>query len=451
MFKNKKIVLIEQDDEWVKISPEEYLEIMKFASYNATGVKNLPKFRNKKIWITGNLTLRGLPIDSLDGVEYVEGNLDITSTNIKDISKINVKGSISDWNSGVSRIREKRIRDKKIAESNERREEGEWDLDNPNIDEIGLKANTLIQQLGYQGEDVRSEEDNQKLLELKAQLDNLLEREKEVEERGGDMTDIYSDIETIEEQIEEINDKIDVYCLVPDGTHYDMTQFIIICSGDLNDREYAVGTDDEAHDSCVDRIKDMISEGVQHYFREDLLEYHIDEEAVLDYFRDFYENDIWENPDVYFSDDDYELSDEQEKQIELLQSKIEELEKRQNNLEHEIEEPSEYSDAYDKVQEEIDRLEEEIEEITPDTDEPTQDMIDDKVEDMIRGVKRDIVGHMKDFGMEIKYYLDEDSLIDDIISQDGYGMLNSYDGEYDEQTLELPDGTNTNFIIMRVR
>lgn len=442
---------MEQDEEWIKISPEEYLEIMKFASYNATGVKNLPKFKNKKIWITGNLNVKNLPIDSLDGVGYVEGNLDISYTNIKDISKINVKGHTSDWNSGVERIRKKRIRDEKIAEANERREEGEWSLSNPDIDEEGLKANALIQHIEYgYGEDVKTDEDNEKLIELKNQLERLLEREKEMEERDEDMTDIYSDIEVIEEQIEEINNKIDVYNLVPEGGHYDMSSFKVIGPGNLDGKEFAVGTDEETNESCVDYVKNMIREGVEYYFKEETLAYHIDESAVEDYFRDFYESDIWENPDVYFTEDDYELTDEQEKEIELYQNQIEALEVKQNNLDQEIEEPSEYSDAYDEIQSQIDDLQEKIDEITPDTDNPTQEMVDDKVEDMLRSVRRDFIGHMNDFGMDLKEYLDEDSLIEDVVSQDGYGMLNSYDGNYDEETLTTPDGTKYTFIIMQL-
>jgi hypothetical protein len=35
----------------------------------------------------------------------------------------------------------------KEAEADERREDGEWDLDNPNIDDEGLAANALFQHL----------------------------------------------------------------------------------------------------------------------------------------------------------------------------------------------------------------------------------------------------------------------------------------------------------------
>ena len=55
-------VIKEEEEEWVKVSPEQYLEIMKYASYNAKGISMLPQYRGKKIWITGNLNIRNLPI-----------------------------------------------------------------------------------------------------------------------------------------------------------------------------------------------------------------------------------------------------------------------------------------------------------------------------------------------------------------------------------------------------
>ena len=78
------------------------------------------------------------------------------------------------------------------------------------------------------------------------------------------------------------------------------------------------------------------------------------------------------------------------------------------------------------------------------TDEPTQEMVDDKVEDMIRTVKHNIVYYMKDFGMDIENYIDKESFIDDVISEDGYGIINSYSGDYDSVTLD------EYYIVMRI-
>ena len=75
-----KILLEQDDDEWVKVSPERYTELMKYAGYYAPGIANLPEFRGKKIWITGNLNLSNTPTKSLDGIKYIEGQLNINKT-----------------------------------------------------------------------------------------------------------------------------------------------------------------------------------------------------------------------------------------------------------------------------------------------------------------------------------------------------------------------------------
>ena len=81
----------------------------------------------------------------------------------------------------------------------------------------------------------------------------------------------------------------------------------------------------------------------------------------------------------------------------------------------------------------------------PDGD-PSQDMIDNKVEELLYDVKRNLIDYMKDWGFKIGEYIDRQSAIEDIISTDGVGhILNSYDGEYDEVDI---DGDS--FIVMRV-
>jgi len=117
------ILLEQEDDEWVKVSPERYLELMQYAGYYAPGIANLPEFRGKNIWITGNLNISSTPTKSLDGVKRVDGNLDIGGTQISSIEGINVMGYFSDWNTPLRKIKEKRIKDKKIADKKIRKEE----------------------------------------------------------------------------------------------------------------------------------------------------------------------------------------------------------------------------------------------------------------------------------------------------------------------------------------
>ena len=425
-------VIKEQEDEWVKVTPERYLEIMKFASYNAAGVSKLPQFRGKKIWIEGNLDVSGLPIKSLEGIGYVDGNLDISNTDIVDVSKIKVKGVTREWNSGKYKLEQKRIKARKIAESNERRESGEWDIDNPNLDDEGLYANAVIEVISDDARgDVRTAEDTKRLSDLNVHMEQLLAREKQYEEEGKDLTDLYAEIEATEDEINEINDMIDVYHLVPKTYgHYDMTLFEVVGNDEFEGREYAVGTEDDVQKSAEDAANQMIDDGLSN-FNESFLENHIDEEQVLDVIREHYDYDVRENPDVYFDDDDYELTSDQENQIEEYESQIKELEERQSRLEDEIEDPEEYSRMYDDIQEQIDDLQNHIDDIVP-SNEPTESMIEDKVDEFVNNARRNIIDYMKDWGMSIEDYVDKDSMVQDLIDTDGYGhLLNHYDGSYD--------------------
>jgi hypothetical protein len=433
-------VVMEQEtqssqDEWVKVSPEQYLDIMKYASYNAKGVSMLPQYRGKKIWITGNLDVSKTPIKTLDGIGYVEGNLDISNTDIVDVSHIQVSGRVRDYDSGKSRLEAKRIRNKKLEESKERRESGEWDLTNPDIDDEGIYANAVLEFIEGSNYtvNIRQPEDDERLSELQKIIEDLLEKEKKYDEEGKDLTDVYADIEAAEEEIEEINEKFDLYDLVPmNYDHYEMKRFEVVGNDDLEGYEFAVGTENEVHNSAVDALQQQIDEGITNFFNESFLENHIDEEQVLDYFRESYEDDIRQNPDVYFNEDDFELTAQQEHEKTLIEAEIEEYEERLENLNDEIEDPDEYSTMYDQIQEHIDSLQERLDEIVPDTDEPTDDMVEDALEDRIRDVRRNLISYMKDYGMEIADYVDTDKLIEDVIDMDGYGsIINSYDGTYD--------------------
>jgi hypothetical protein len=442
-------VIKEEENEWVKVSPEQYLEIMKYASYNAKGVTMLPQYRGKKIWITGKLNVKGLPIKSLEGVGYVEGDLDISNTGISDISFIDVKGRVSDYDSGVDRIRRQKIRQEKLAGAQSRREDNEWSPENS--DDEGNRARAIIEVIEngnysrFGGIKIRTEEDSNRLVELERYLESLLEKQKQYDEEGKDTEGIYADIETTEDEINEINDMMDVYNLIPQERYgfYSMSQFEVVSNNDLDGAEFAVGTEYEVEKSCRERLDEDLDN--PEHFSESFIENHIDEDSVLDYFRDHYEYDVAENPEVYFNEDDFELSQEQEEKKSKLEQEIAEYEERQENLDSEIEEPEEYSRMYDQIQEHIDSLQEQIDDMEPDG-EPSQDMIDDKVEEMLRDVKRNIIHYMKDWGMEIAKYINKESAVEDIINSDGYGqILNGYDGNYDEVDV---DGDN--FIVMRV-
>ena len=126
--------------------------------------------------------------------------------------------------------------------------------------------------------------------------------------------------------------------------------------------------------------------------------------------------------------------------IEELKTYISGLEEEQTSMEYD----TDNEDEYDRQQEELqlriddatensDNAQEELDSIEPDT-EPTQDMIDSVVENYVRNVRRNPIGFIRDYGLEIKDFIDEDELANGLVESDGWGIMNSNDGQYDSES-----------------
>ena len=80
----------------------------------------------------------------------------------------------------------------------------------------------------------------------------------------------------------------------------------------------------------------------------------------------------------------------------------------------------------------IESLQEELDSIEVDT-EPTEEMIENKVAELVRDVRRDPLDYLKNYGLPIKEYIDGDALAQGLVDSDGWGIMNSYDGKYDSE------------------
>jgi len=427
----QKILEQTEEDQWIKIDSEKYMDILKAASYNTKAVSKLPKFKNKKIWIVGNLDLRGKEISSLEGIHYIQGRLDISNTNISNIDHIQVTGSVSDWGSGVSRIREQKIKNQKIADAKERREQRDYDLEANTNESNNARAifEHKISDEGLSSDQYLTDEDEKRLNELYMILENLSDKRQEYDQQGLDTDEIDTDEEAAQDEIDELESRFSIYHLIPDGDHYELQRFEVVGFDDIEGQSYCSGDYREAERSAKDSIRSLIDDTGYEGYSDWVLEDNIDKDKVEDYARDFYDNDVRDNPESHFDDDDYELSDEQEAAKERLEAEIADLEEKQNNLEHEIEEPSDYSDAYDEVQEKIDNLQEMLDEMEPDK-EPTEEMIENKVDELVDEAVNNPVSWLKDWGYEIKDFVDEDSMVDYVFDSDGFSTMSSYDGDY---------------------
>jgi hypothetical protein len=124
-------------------------------------------------------------------------------------------------------------------------------------------------------------------------------------------------------------------------------------------------------------------------------------------------------------------------------SKLEEELSTQNDVVYNSEDESEVEEAEERVSE----IESEIEDIKLSPEgEPTVGMVESVLDDRLDEVKNDILSYMNDYGMDLKDYVDMESLISDVIDMDGTGpSLGGYDGEENEA-----DVNNITYFVYRV-
>ena len=332
-------------------------------------------------------------------------------------------------------------------EAQERREEGEWTLDGDCPDE-GLKAHALLKYLvSNQDVSVITNEVRITIQRIKDEIETLT---TEYDESETPRVDILDRIEELEDELDDYSTSyIDVYNIVPSGMFYKTTEFEVIDNPDVEGNRYAVGNDDEMKESCEQSIESLIDDVGYEGFNASFARDYLDEEAIADYAEDVYDSDVRDNPESYFDESDRMLSNEQEEKIEILNRRIEYNTETIKKL---IEQMDGEND--DLIQEKVDELNElseeyssEIEEIEedPEGDFP-EDMIDEKVEDLVSDVKNDPESFMSEFGLSWADYVDKDDFIQGVIDADGYGhTINSYDGNADEIYVN-----DTLFYVMRI-
>ena len=451
--KNLIKILKEQDDDYYYISPKELINLLELASYSTALLK--PKnFEGKNLYVQGDLNLSGAPLKSLGNIAYINGNLNISNTSISDLGITKVKGHVTDYNTPIEKMRIRREELAKLADADERRQDGEWDLDNPRIDDEGLAANALFDYLVGEG-DLNEMDENTKN-EIKAkneEIERLVEEGKGLEMDSEEREEIYDRITDLQNEIEELQEDVaDVYYLIPQSyrSYGDLNNFEVI---GLRGQEYTVGYWDDVYEAAIENqeqlIEDIGIDGINQYLIED----NLDKDQIRDEMRDWYYDDVRENPDIYFDEDDYELTTEQEERKEQLENYISEMEELKSQKQEELEgtededEIADLESEIEEIEDNIEKAQEELDGIEPDT-EPSEEMIDEKVESIVR--RTDPVDWLKELGRDLKEYVDIKGVATDIVDSDGLGVMASYDGRYDEQTVTTPDGKKYTFVIMRM-
>jgi hypothetical protein len=328
------------------------------------------------------------------------------------------------------------IRRQKLVDAQERREIGEWDLDLIDDSEsIGAKAHAFLTYLEEnENVEIMTPEIKLRIREIKIELDNINRLIDQVtdQERIDELNE--KKIAT-EELIEEYSDYIDVYNIIPEGRNGSMALFSVVGTDGVGDNEiYAVGTDEEATETAKEYVKSTLDDIGLEGFNASFVENYIDFDAFEGYLKEFFEEDVYGNPEMYLDESQKELSFEQEKKINELEAEWESLNEKESETEDE-----------DEIQEIIDRIDEIKDEIEEIKENPEGDFDEDAIEDVLNGLvsehsqdPQNFYGSFYGDGEYSKFLtrnglIDLDELIDGVIETDGIGhSLNLYDGtDYD--------------------
>jgi hypothetical protein len=410
-----QMLVEEEGQESVVITPEQYINFLKFTNYNGKLVQNMKQFRGKRIVIDGDLSLRNTDANNITNIT-VNGGLDLSYTQVNSLEGL-IYNNISYYATPYEKIQIKKQRQIELAKQNDLRQEDEWNLETATSD-IAITVNVLFEFLtsssGYY--DAKEPGDDARLQELYAEKERMEEIEKETEDNENLM-----DLEAVEEEIEDLEKRIDVYNLVYAYKYYSMRVFYVL-TNDLEESKerWAVGDDYDTHMSAYERIDELIDDIGIKGFNQSFVEDYIDVEELKETFREDEENNVRENLEDYFDEDDFEYSDPK------VQERIDELEARLEDSEID--------------QEEADELNEELDELKDSDKTIPEDLIEDKVENLVNDLVDDPMSVIENYGLEIENYIDTQRFKEGLLQSDGIGhTLNSYDGS--DETIEFNDET----------
>ena len=349
----------------------------------------------------------------------------------------------------LNREANERVQRQKLELAEQRRQTNEWDIED--TDDIGLRANALfkylvsinnLQELTLENKSEIARIENE-ITRLQAEYDND-------EEVRGDLLD---EISELEDELDEYKELTDVYTLLPvQYGHYGLTQFENMVDG----TEWAVGDEGEMEQASREGVESMLDDIGFEGFNPSFIENHIDEDGVESYIRDFFNHDVYDNPESYLDDDNKEISSSQKQEIAELRQEEIELDTKRNELETQKEaydtgnedweeQYDAFNDMISEIEDRLLEIQDEIEEINnnPDGD-YNEDDIEKVIDDRVSEYTSNIESFVNNFiGVEYLQwildhdFIDKDAFIESVVDSDGYGIsLNSYDGDVNEEVID---------------
>ena len=379
-----KNFILEQDENLITLTPEQYKETLEDVGGIAARVANLKPYRGKGIVINGDLDLRNFKtVGPLTGIVRVMGRLDISNTNVPNLDGVTVDRYVSNWGSTMKNIELRKKRESKISELDEYRKDDEWNVENG--DDESERTEALYEFLVEEGVPTLYEDENG-------------------------------------EEVEE-----DKYFIYPTGrgTYGVGKQYEWLGGGTLSPDTYDVYKQEELDIAARNYVESAIDDMGYDAFRDWVWDQAIDREQWNSWLESFYEDIVRDDPENY--DIPLQLSVNQQHQVDQLTKTLENLNNRLKN--------EELSDQdYENIERKIEGLEETIEEIKEDPQgDYDEDMIEQEIADRVSEYINDIDDFIKHYGYEkdfIMDFVDIGEVTDIVVNSDGYGqLLNSYDGE----------------------
>jgi len=329
----------------------------------------------------------------------------------------------------IENERRRAITNSYLEATQERRQNNEWDPEVLDNGDEGSCAWALFNYLVQNGDiQAKTPEDKSEIARIENEITRLQAEYDNDEEVRGDLLD---EISELEDELEELNNLKDVYDMIPlNGKNYELYRFT---TTDF-ESEWQVGDSASTEQSALESVKNLLDDVGYDGFNPNFVESHIDEEQWKGWLQDFFESDVYENPESYLDESDRELSRGQVARIAELQEIIKGLEFEKDSLDDEDEE---YESEYERLNDEITILQEEIQEIEDDPDgEYDSDKLDDFVRDRVNEYKYEMESFLSNYyGEPMGEFIrdndmiDEKSLIQDVVDTDGYGVtLNTWDG-----------------------
>jgi hypothetical protein len=379
-----KNFIVENDENLITLTPDEYTEVLDDVGGIAARVSNLKPYRGKGIVINGDLDLRNFKtVGPLTGIVRIMGRLDISYTNVPNLDGVTVDRYVSSWGSTMHTTQLKKERNKKLSELSDYRENDEWNIENNDDDSERTEA--LYEFLVQEGIPTLYEDDN------------------------GD-------------EIEE-----DKYFIYPSGnaTYGIGKQYEWLGGDTLQPDTYDVYTEDELEIAAKRYVENAVDDMGYDAFSEWVWDQAIDKGQWESWLEDFYEDIIRDDPENY--DIGLELSTNQQHQVNQLKKTIE-------NLNNKLKSEELSDEEYENIERKIEGLEETIEEIIEDPQGGyDESSIENEITDRVNEYVDDIDDFIKHYGYESSFimdFVDLDEVTEIVVNSDGYGnLLNSYDGE----------------------